>query len=84
MIDNPSTLPVAADGLGRVSTVASLAAIPEEKIWLFEAEERPHQARPSARRNALHAHPVGVALEVERIWSVFIQKTQGLQCFLGT
>jgi site-specific recombinase XerD len=34
MIDHPGTLPVAADGLGRVSTVAALAAIPEEEIWL--------------------------------------------------
>jgi site-specific recombinase XerD len=34
MMDDSSTLPVAADAPRRVSTVAQLADIPEEEIWL--------------------------------------------------
>ena len=34
MIDDNSTLPVAADIPRRVSAVAALAEIPEEEIWL--------------------------------------------------
>ena len=34
MIDNSSTLPVAADAPGHVSPITALADIPEEEIWL--------------------------------------------------
>jgi site-specific recombinase XerD len=52
MIDNASTLPVAANGLGRVSTVAALAAIPEEEIWL--SKQKSARTRRAYRLDVQH------------------------------
>ena len=40
----------------RVSTIAQLAAIPEEEIWLPKQKSAAHPPRLPARRAALHAH----------------------------
>jgi site-specific recombinase XerD len=51
MIDS-STLPVAADAPRRVSTVAALAAIPEEEIWL--SKQKSARTRPAYRLDVQH------------------------------
>ena len=53
MIDDISTLPVpAADAHGRVSTVAALAAIPEEEIWL--SKQKSARTRRAYRLDVEH------------------------------
>jgi hypothetical protein len=58
MIDDLATLsvPIRADiAPARASTIAQLAAIPEEEIWLAK-QKSAHPPGLSARRSAFHAH----------------------------
>jgi site-specific recombinase XerD len=52
MIDDSSTLPVRTDGLGRVSTIAALADIPEEEIWL--SKQKSARTRRAYRLDVAH------------------------------
>jgi site-specific recombinase XerD len=52
MIDDSSTLPVATDAPRRVSTVAALAAIPEEEIWL--SKQKSARTRRAYRLDVQH------------------------------
>ena len=52
MIDNNSTLPVMADAARRISTVAVLAEIPEEEIWL--SKQKSARTRRAYRLDVQH------------------------------
>jgi integrase/recombinase XerD len=52
MMDDSSTLPVAADAPRRVSTIAQLADIPEEEIWL--SKQKSARTRRAYRLDVQH------------------------------
>ena len=52
MMDDSSTLPVAADAPRRVSTIAQLASIPEEEIWL--SKQKSARTRRAYRLDVQH------------------------------